>query len=183
MKRLIVRLVFVLCGGLCLVVLSADAAAAHDCSSDADCEQTGGYNGAIAVIGGVAAVAAAAVAAAAHTPPGEKTDLAILQVDSDTVDIDAEHNAQVTLTGWHAGDGGKLTRVAMSIWIDPAPGGGIVVEPAQGESQLVATIRLDETNPTDASEAELLAHGVWDGKEATQMITVRLGGSYELRLR
>jgi hypothetical protein len=171
-----------------VLVLTAAPAAAHDCSSDADCEQTGGYNGAIAVVGGIAAVAAAAAAAVAKTPKGEKTDLAILQVDQNEFDIDAENPAGVTLTGWNVeSDGDPLSiarpeRVAMDIWITVPPLSGVLVEPDQGTGELVATISVDQDNPTDAEQIELIAHGVWKGKEATETITVRLGGDLELRL-
>ena len=164
------------------IVVVASPAAAHDCSSDADCEQTGGYNGAIAIVGGIAAVAAAAAAAVAKTPEGEETDMSILQLDKNDVEVDGEKNDVVTLTGWHVGKDGQHTRVPMTIWIEVPALSGVVVDPEQGEGQLVATISLDEENPTDAETVELTAHGIWKGKEATETITVRLGGDLELRL-
>jgi hypothetical protein len=174
------RVALIVAGVVGALVLTAAPAAAHDCSSDADCEQTGGYNGAIAVVGGIAAVAAAAAAAVAKTPKGEKTDLAILQVDKDEIDIDVEHPDVVTLTGWNVeSDGDPLSvarpeRVAMEIWITVPPPGGVLVQPDQGTGELIATISVDQNNPTDAEQIELVAHGVWKGKEATKTITVRL---------
>jgi hypothetical protein len=165
-----------------VLVLTATPAAAHDCSSDADCEQTGGYNGAIAVVGGIAAVAAAAAAAVAKTPKGEETDLAILQLDANEFDVDAENSAIVTLTGWNVGGDGQPVRVPMDIWITVPPACGVVVNPDQGTGELVATISLDADNPTDAEQVELTASGVWKGKQATESITVRLGGDLELKL-
>jgi hypothetical protein len=43
---------------IALVLVSAQPALAHDCSSPADCEQTAGYNAVIALAGGVLALAA-----------------------------------------------------------------------------------------------------------------------------
>jgi hypothetical protein len=163
-------------------LLLAAPASAHDCSSDADCEQTGGYNGAIAVIGGIAAVAAAAAAAVAKTPKGEETDLAILQVDENEFDVDADNPAIVTLTGWNVGADGQPVRVPMDIWITVPPNCGVVVSPDQGTGELVATIAADVDNPTDEEQVELTANGVWKGKQATETITVRLGGDLELKL-
>ena len=173
-----------------LIFATAVPASADNCSSDIDCEQTGGYNGAIAVVGGIAAVAAAAVAAAtaaaAATGSGkngdEEPDLAILQLDVNELDVDARNSATVTMTGWHVGKSGQPQRVPMTIWISAPPGCGLLIEPDQGEGQLVAVVRLDESSPTDAEQVALTAHGVWKGKEATEMITVRLGGDLELRL-
>jgi hypothetical protein len=167
---------------IALVVVGAPPASAHDCSSDSDCEQTGGYNGAIAIVGGVAAVLAAAAAAAARTPKGEETDLSILQLDVNKVDIDAEHDAKVTLTGWHVGEDGQPKRVPMTIWIEGHEGSGVLVVPAQAEGELIATISIDAAAPTDAEEVQLTANGVWKGKQATETITVRVGGDLELRL-
>jgi hypothetical protein len=164
------------------VVFGATPAYAHDCSSDSDCEQTGGYNGAIAIVGGVAAVLAAAAAAATRTPKGEETDLAILQLDVNDVEIDSENSATVTLTGWHVGEDGQPTRVPMTIWIDVPTGAGVLVVPEQAEGELVATISVDAAHPSDAEQVELTANGVWKGKQATETITVRLGGDLELRL-
>ncbi len=176
------RLTCLIAAVLFCVVVVASPAAAHDCSSDADCEQTGGYNGAIAVVGGIAAVAAAAAAAVAKTPEGKETDLSILQLDANEFDVDGETPATVTLTGWHVGQDNQQQRVPMTIWITVPAGSGVIVEPEQGEGQLVATIRLDADNPSEAEQAVLTAHGVWKGKEATETITVRLGGDLELRL-
>lgn len=176
------RLAVLFVSAVALVVAVAGPAYAHDCSSDADCEQTGGYNGAIALVGGVAAVAAAAAAAAAHTPKDEDTDLSILQLDVNKLDVDGTTPGIVTLTGWHAGNDGEPKRVPMTIWIDGHANGGVLVQPDQGEGQLVATITVDENNPGDADQVLLTAHGVWKGNEATETITVRLGGDLELRL-
>jgi hypothetical protein len=180
--RMMRRLAVVLAAAFAVLVLTPATASAHDCSSDADCEQTGGYNGAIAVVGGVAAVLAAAAAAATRTPKGEETDLAILQLDVNDVEVGPDNPATVTLTGWHVGSDGQPARVPMTIWIDAPAGCGVTVVPEQGEGLLVATISLDPQSPTDADRIELLAHGVWKGKEATETITVRLGGDLELHL-
>ncbi len=176
------RIGLLVAGILGLLLFSAAPAAAHDCSSDGDCEQTGGYNGAIAVVGGAAAVAAVAAAAVARTPKDKETDLAILQLDANEFDIDSETPAVVTLTGWHVGNDGNAVRVPMTIWISGAGGSGVTVVPDQGEGTLVATISVDAANPTDADEITLTAHGVWKGNEATETITIRLGGDLELRI-
>ena len=178
------RFVCLITAALSFVVVFASPAAAHDCSSDADCEQTGGYNGAIAVVGGIAAVAAAAVAAVAKTPEGEETDLSILQLDKNEVDIDDETEGVVTLTGWHVGKDGQPKRVPMTIWIDVPGASGITVTPSNGEGEVVSTIALDENQPPgdDVEQVQLTAHGVWKGKEATETITVRVGGGYRMKI-
>lgn len=164
-----------------LTALLASPASADDCSSPEDCEQTGGYNGAIAVVGGIAAVTAAALAARDATPEGEETDLAIVQVSNDMLFVSPDSPDQVTLTGWHAGDGGKLTRVPMTLWIEVPPAEGVKVTPTQGTGEMLAMVEFDEATFDDTIfEVELVAHGSWDGKEATATITVMLDGDYNL---
>ena len=211
MKRRLLFLLAVAVTAWSAMMLVAPPASAHDCSSDSDCEQTGGYNGAIAVVGGIAAVAAAVVAAAAKMPkpsggagvggaPGgadggpdggaagggpkdeEEMDLSILQVDTDKVSVDEETSAVVTLTGWHAGKDQQPVRVPMSIGIAVPPGCGLTVTPDQGEGQLIATIAVDTANPPQEDQVELTATGTWKGKDASQTITVSVGGDYELKL-
>ena len=67
-------------------------------------------------------------------------------------------------------------------WIDVPTGAGVLVVPEQAEGELVATISVDAAHPSDAEQVELTANGVWKGKQATETITVRLGGDLELRL-
>jgi hypothetical protein len=169
--------------GLALCVAAAGPAAADDCSGPADCEQTGGYNGIIAVVGGIGAVAAAAAAAADATPEGEETDLAIVQVSESSFTVDPENPAQLTLTGWNAGDGGKLERVAMSLSIDVPPSCGLTVEPTDGTGEMTATLTFDEsTFDPDNPQVMLTVHGSWDGKETTVDVTVDLAAGSKLRL-
>lgn len=174
-------LVLVMLGGG--IAMWTGTAAAHDCSNPGDCERTGGYNGMIAVVGGAAAVAAAAAAAVANTPEGEETDLAIVQVSTDTLDVAPEEPATLTLTGWHVGGDGQLRRVAMGLWIEVPPACGLRVTPAEGTGEMVAMVEVDEaTLPEDTTEVELVAHGSWDGRQASATVTVNLGGDYDLRL-
>lgn len=175
-------LVIVVLAFAALVAWSGPAAA-DNCSSPGDCEETGGYNGIIAVVGGAAAVAAAAAAAVAHTPEGEETDLAIVQVSVDTLDIAVDEPAELTLTGWHVGADGQLKQVGMALWIEVPPACGVKVTPAEGTGQLTATVEVDEdTLPDEPQPVELQAKGNWDGKEAGATVIVNIGGDYELRL-
>lgn len=181
--RLLLRLVVGTAALIAGMVVFSGVAAADNCSSPGDCEETGGYNGAIAVVGGAAAVAAAAAAAIANTPEGEETDLAIVQVSTDTLDIDPETPGQLTLTGWHVGDDRQLRRVPMSLWIEVPPAMGVAVEPASGTGELVANVRVDEsTLRPDVQQVELVAWGDHNGKRASETVTVNLGGDLELRL-
>jgi hypothetical protein len=165
------------------LVLWSGPAAADNCSSPGDCEETGGYNGIIAFVGGVAAVAAAAAAAVAHTPEGEETDLAMVQVSVDTLDIAAGTPGQLTLTGWHVGGDGQPVQVGMSLWIEVPPGCGVRVTPTEGTGTLVASVEVDEENmPEDPQPVELGAKGTWDGKDAGVTVTVNIAGEYDLRL-
>ena len=61
-------LVIVATSGISLAL--AGAAAAHDCSSPKDCEQTAGYNAVIALTGGVVAVGAGLVGVYVGTTAG-----------------------------------------------------------------------------------------------------------------
>jgi hypothetical protein len=158
-------------------------ATADDCSSDLDCEQTGGYNGIIAVVGGTAAVMAAAAAAVAATPREEETDLAIVQVSRDHLEVAPGEPAEVTVTGWHVGKSGSPVRVGMPVRIDAPPGSGITVTPEAGTGELVASIAVDEAAlPPGTEQVLLTAQGTWKGKEATATVTVRVTGGYHLRL-
>lgn len=173
--------------GACFVLfglaLFTGVAGADNCSSPGDCEETGGYNGAIAVVGGAAAVAAAAAAAIAKTPEGEETDLAIVQVSTDRVDIEIGKPADVTLTGWHVGADQQLKRVGMALWIEFPPAAGIKVEPASGTGEMTASVSVDEaTLPDDTTEVDITAWGDWNGKRASETVTVHIGGELELKL-
>ena len=159
------------------------SAVADDCSSDLDCEQTGGYNGIIAVVGGTAAVMAAAAAAVAATPKEEDTDLAIVQVSRDTLDVAPSEPAELTITGWHVGRSGSPVRVAMPVTIDVPPASGVTATPAAGTGELVASIAVDEAAlPAGTEQVVLTARGTWKGKEASATVTVRITGGYHLRL-
>jgi hypothetical protein len=150
----------------------------------------------LVIVGGVGLVAAAAAAAIATKNKNKDKrvvapdsaaakvddDLAILQLDANRFDIDARNPARVTLTGWSASTDGPLMRVPMLLWINVPPGAGVTVEPVQGEGELVATIAVDGDNPSDAELVELVANGVWKGRQMTETITVRLGSDLELRL-
>jgi hypothetical protein len=166
-----------------VVVAWSGTAAADNCSSPGDCEETGGYNGIIAVVGGAAAVAAAAAAAIASTPEGEETDLAIVQVSVDTLDIAVDEPGELTLTGWHVGADGNLERVGMALWVEVPPASGVRVTPTEGSGELTVSVEVDEeTMPEEPAPVELQAKGSWDGKEAGATVIVNLGGDYELRL-
>ena len=181
MIRQLIRVVMpLLLGLLSLAFLSAPTAFAHDCSSPVDCEQTGGYNGIIAIVGGIAAVAAAAAAAAASTPDGKKTDLAIVQVSTDHVEVQPDAPGTVTLTGWHVGEGGQTKRVPMDLRIEVPPGTGLRVTPQSGVGEVVVEISVEEF--TDTTEFQLQAAGTWEGKSANATIQVVVGGEYGLRL-
>jgi hypothetical protein len=159
-----------------------------------DDDDGGGGNG-IVVVGGVGLVALAAAAAALKARSKKKDDaaaatttnapkvdddIAILQLDANDFDI-SDSPKTVTLTGWSADSEGRLSRVPMTIWITVPPGRGVKVVPDQGEGELVATIAFDEANPSDVALVELVASGVWKGKQMTETITVRTS-DYELRL-
>jgi hypothetical protein len=156
--------------------------------------EDGGGNG-IVVVGGVGLVALAAAAAAlkaknrrkeapvaetANSAPKVDDDIAILQLDAKDFDI-SDSPKTVTLTGWSADTEGRLSRVPMTIWITVPHGQGVKVAPDQGEGELVATIAVDEEHPSVAPLVELVANGVWKGKQMTETITVRTS-SFELRL-
>ena len=153
----------------------------------------GGDNTAIVVVGGIGLVAAAALAASkakkaktaaadGATAPTEKLDMAILQIDAKEFDVDPANPATVTLTGWNVGDDGVPVHVPMTIWITAAPGCGVQVVPDQADGQLIAVLSVDPTAQSAQSEVELVASGVWKGKQVSETITVRLGGDLELRL-
>jgi hypothetical protein len=161
------------------VSVLASPAAAHDCSSPGDCEETGGYNGIIAIVGGAAAVAAAAAAAVAATPEGEETDLAIVQVSADRIEVAPDEPAELTLTGWHVGPRGT-SQVAMDLVIVVPPGSGLTVVPTTGTGTLVATVSVEELG--EETEAELSAQGTWKGRTATATVHVTIGGEYGLRM-
>ena len=156
----------------------------------------GGDNTAIVVVGGIALVAAAALAAskaakkkaasngaAAPTDaPTGQLDMAILQIDAKQFDIDSTNPATVTLTGWNVGDDGVPVHVPMTIWITAPPLCGVLVVPDQADGQLIAVLSVDPTTQSPQTEVELVASGVWKGKQVSETITVRLGGDLELRL-
>ena len=175
-------LVVALLAGAALV-LGHGSALADDCSSDLDCEQTGGYNGIIAVVGGTAAVMAAAAAAVAATPKEEETDLAIVQVSRDTLDVAPGEPAELTITGWHVGKSGSPVRVAMPLTIDVPLASGVTATPGAGTGELIASVAVDEaTLPPGTEQVLLTARGTWKGKEASATVTVRITGGYHLRL-
>ena len=166
-----------------VVLGTGGTAAADDCSSDLDCEQTGGYNGIIAVVGGTAAVMAAAAAAVAATPKEEETDLAIVQVSRDVVDVAPGEPAEVTITGWHVGKSGSPVRVAMPVSLEAPPGSGITATPGSDTGELISSIAVDEaTLPPGTERVLLTARGTWKGKEASATVTVRIIEGYHLRL-
>ncbi|MCP4961062.1 MAG: hypothetical protein GY925_17580 [Actinomycetia bacterium] len=182
MTRLARRITTAMILGIVLVpvVSWADSAAAHDCSSPADCEETGGYNGIIAVVGGGAAVAAAAAAAVAATPAGEETDLAIVQVSSNLIEVEPDKPAEFTLTGWHVGAEGKTTQVAMPFNITVPPDSGLLVVPLTGTGTLVVTVSVEELG--EITEFDLIVQGSWKNGTASETVHVIVGGEYGLRL-
>jgi hypothetical protein len=112
-----------------------------------------------AVVGGVAAAAAAI----ASTPEGEETDLAIVQVSVDTIDIEDRSRR---------GCGSRVP-----------PASGVKVTSTEGTGQLTATVEVDEDSlPEDPQPVELGAKGRWEGKDAGATVTVQIGGDNELRL-
>lgn len=154
----------------------------------------GGGPSTIVIVGGIGLVAAAATAAvkarkkqqaAAGAPadaPVQGVDLSILQIDRNDFAIDASNPATVTLTGWQVRDDGGYTNVPMTIWIASAPGCGVAVVPDQGEGQLIASLSVDPTVARPDGPVQLVANGVWNGKQLSETITVRIGGDLELRL-
>lgn len=170
----------ILLGLIGFLIWAAPTAVAHDCSSPEDCEQTGGYNGIIAIVGGLGAVAAAAAAAASATPEGKKTDLAIVQVSTDYVEVRPDAPGRVTMTGWHVGEGGRTKRVPMDLRIDVPPGTGLLVTPLSGVGEIVVEISVEEY--TETREFQLQAVGTWEGKSANATVRVVIGGEYDLRL-
>ena len=177
--RLLCSAILLGCALAPVITLTAPAAA-HDCSSPLDCEETGGYNGIIAVVGGLAAVTAAAAAAVAATPEGEETDLAIVQVSASELDVEPDQPAQLTLTGWHVGEEGRTTQVAMPLTITVPPDCGLTVTPTTGTGTLVATIEVEELR--EETEVDLEVQGTWKGKTARETVHVTIGGQYGLRL-
>lgn len=169
---LVVGLSFLLLG-------AASPAAADDCSSPADCEETAGYIGVIAVVGGVAAVAAAAAAAVSNTPEGEETDMGIVQVNPAEIEVSAEHEGRVIVTAWHVGADGVPKRAGFPLSIEVTGGAPLSVTPSEGEGQLVATVRL--TGEPTVETAVLVCRGIYKG-EATANVTVRFGDEYELEV-
>ena len=201
--RVIARGVVALLTAVCFnLSIGAGVAAADNCSGPADCEQTGGYNTMIAVVGGVGAVIAAV-----HTAlqgrnalggedgaggedgtggdggrDGEKGGLAIVQVSIDKVEL-GDQPVQVTLTGWNADQKGELTQVPMPLSLDVPWGSGVSVTPIQGTGTLVASFTASETGPPEGTEEVIVtARGDWEGKSATQTITVTFGDEYRLEL-
>ena len=169
--RLVAVLAFAaFAGALGLIFALASPAAADNCSSPGDCEQTGGYNGVIAVVGGIAAVAAAAAAVAARTPDGADADVGIVQVSDDRIDVTVSQDGEVTLTGWHAGSGGTYEQVDMPLRIEVPPGCGLVAEPTDGVGELVVRVSLTESS--EEKEVTITASGDWQGQTATAEITV-----------
>lgn len=162
------------------LIFTAPTAVAHDCSSPEDCEQTGGYNGIIAIVGGIGAVLAAAAAAAAATPVGKKTDLAIVQVSTDYVEVRPDQPGRVTMTGWHVGEGGRMKRIPMDLRLEVPPGTGLRVVPQSGVGEMVVEISVEEY--TETIEFQLRAVGTWEGKSASATVRVAIGGEYELRI-
>ncbi|MEY2590676.1 MAG: hypothetical protein QOJ67_2660 [Acidimicrobiaceae bacterium] len=176
------------------VGVGSGIAAADNCSGPADCEQTGGYNTMIAVVGG-----AGAVIAAVHTAlqskkdgeaglggedgeQGEGSGLAIVQVSVDRVEL-GDQPVQVTLTGWNADEKGQVTQVPMPLSLDVPWGSGVSVTPIQGTGTLVASFTASETGPPEGTESVVVtARGDWEGKSATQPITVTFGDEYRLEL-
>jgi hypothetical protein len=175
LRRLL--LVLVLGGGL--AIGTAGVALADNCSGPGDCEETAGYNGVIAVVGGIAAVAAAAAAAVQHTPPGEKTDLGIVQVNPGEIEVGTDQDGQVIVTAWHVGETGVPKRAGFPLSIEVVGGAPLSVTPAQGDGQIVATVRLVGEPTTDT--ATLICRGIYKG-EASANVTVRLEGGYELEI-
>jgi hypothetical protein len=173
------------------VGVGAGVAAADNCSSPLDCEQTGGYNTMIAVVGGAGAVIAAVHAALQSKKDGadelapdgaDQGGLAIVQVSVDRVEL-GDEPVQVTLTGWNADQKGQVTQVPMPLSIDVPWGQGVSVTPIQGTGTLVATFSASETGPPEGTTQVIVtARGDWEGKSATQPITVTFGDEYRLEL-
>lgn len=175
---------------LVVVVVLASPAAADDCGTPEDCEDTGGYNGIIGVVGGGAAVgaAAAAAAAAAAGPDGiegtaddEEVDLSILQVSENHVVVDRENPAQITLSGWHVGADGELRQVGMELHVEVPPGTGLRVAPLSGVATLTVVIELEEE--TVLEQVQIQAVGTHKGRTHMEPITVEIGGDYRLEIR
>ena len=145
----------------------------------------------IAVVGGVGAVIAAVHTALQNKkdgleggdpPDGEEGGLAIVQVSVDKVEL-GEEPVQVTLTGWNADEKGQLTQVPMPLSLDVPWGQGVSVTPIQGTGTLVASFSAAESGPPEGVEQVIVtARGDWEGKSATQEITVTFGDEYRLEL-
>lgn len=178
-RRWLRRLLFVLVCGGALAIGTAGVAVADNCSGPGDCEETAGYNGVIAVVGGIAAVAAAAAAAVQRTPPGEKTDVGIVQVNPGEIEVNPDQDGQVMVTAWHVGESGVPKRAGFPLSIEVVGGAPLSVTPAQGDGQIIATVRLIGEPTTDT--ATLICRGIYKG-EASANVTVRLGGGYELEI-
>ena len=58
----------------------------------------------------------------------------------------------------------------------------MAVVPDQGEGQLIASLSVDPTVARPDGPVQLVANGVWNGKQLSETITVRVGGDLELRL-
>lgn len=187
-QRMLVGAIFA-AGALVILVALAVPAAADNCGTPEDCEDTGGYNGIIGVVGGSAAVAAAAAAAraAAVGPDGlegteddEEIDLSILQVSTNELFVNADEPAELVLTGWHVGPDGKQRRVAMALGVEIPSGTGLSVSPAVGTGELIVTIRLDE--PSDFEEVLLTARGTHKGRTYEERCTIHIEDDLELNL-
>jgi hypothetical protein len=175
------------------------AASADNCSSPADCEQTAGYNTVIAVVGGAAAVAAAAAAAIAaaaeaaeaaaaaavaegrepEEPP--EPDIVIVQIEPGEIDVTPDQPGQFTVTGWRVDkDGNPYRADDVPLSIGPPTDPALDVQPTQGSGQIVVQVTL--TGTPQGETAYVTASGSGKGGTASQQVTIRLSGGYELEL-
>ena len=177
--RVLAALPLSLLVGGALLLATAVPAAADNCSSPGDCEETAGYTAMIAVVGGIAAVVAAAAALVANAPEGEKVDAGIVQVDTDRVTVTAEEDARLHATAWRVDETGIPKRAGFPLSIEVPAGAPISVTPTSGAGQLLATIHLVEEPQVD--EIVITVVGTYKG-EVRVPVTVRLGGGLELEI-
>lgn len=185
-----------------IALAGAPPAAADNCSSPDDCERTAGYNTVIAVVGGIAAVAAAAAAAAAATSASNAAaaagaaagadgatgtgddppppDIVIIQIDPGEIDVTPDTSGQFRVTAWRVKDGQPVRAPTVPLSVSAASDPALQVSPNQGTGEMVVVVTLVGRPVGDT--ARITASGTAAGGTASQIVTVHLGGGYDLEI-
>jgi len=164
------------------LVFVAAPAFADDCGNPSDCEETGGFIGITAVVGGVGAVAAAAAAALANADaePGEELEFAIVQVSTDRVEVAKDLPGTFDVTAWIATEAGqrRAPEIPLTVHVPPMP--GLTVSPAVGSGEMHVEVAVDET--AENGEVPVVVSGEYKGRRAQQTVTIVIGGEYVLEV-